>query len=211
MRKIHKRLVAAMVGFFCLTTIGTSMASYTNRISITNPFTTSGPSSAVMLENFNPDSTFLPGETVEKQPYFKNTGEADLLLRVKVTAVWKTANDSVSPPGDPFSDTDKVTKLWTDSWKEEWVKIGDYYYYSKILKKSGEAGDTTPIILEKLQLSAEVSNDKHDTDYSDRVYELSFDAEAIPADNVSAEQWKNDISEDEDADTDKLSWNNFLK
>lgn len=207
MRKTHKKLVAVIVGFFCLTTIGTSMASYTNRISITNPFTTSGPSSAVMLENFNPDSTFLPGETVEKQPYFKNMGETDLLLRVKVTAVWENAEGSIFAPGDPFSDTDKVTKLWTDSWEKEWVQIGEYYYYNKILKKSGEAGDTTPIILEKLQLSAEVSNDKHDTDYSSRIYELSFDAEAIPADKVSAEQWKNDIG----ADADKLSWNNFLK
>lgn len=207
MRKIHKKLVAATVGFFCLTTIGTSMASYTNKVNITNPFNTSGPSSAVMLENFNPDSTFLPGETVEKQPYFKNTGAADLLLRVKVTAVWKKSDDSVFEPGDPFSDTDKVTKLWTDSWEKEWVQIGEYYYYNKILKKSGEAGDTTSIILKKLQLSAEVSNDKHDTDYSDRVYELSFDAEAVPADHVSAEQWKNDIG----ADAGKLSWNSFLK
>lgn len=207
MRKIHKKLVAAMVGFFCLTTIGTSMASYTNRINITNPFNTSGPSSAVMLENFNPDSTFLPGETVEKQPYFKNTGEADLLLRVEVTAVWKNNDGSVFVPGDPFSDSDKVTKSWTDSWKNEWVQIGNYYYYNEILKKPGEAGDTTPIILEKLQLSAEVSNDKHDADYSSRVYELSFDAEAVPADRVSAEQWKEDIG----AQADKLSWNNFLK
>lgn len=207
MRKIHKKLVAVMAGFFCLTTIGTSMASYTNRVDITNPFNTSGPSSAVMLENFNPDSTFLPGETVEKQPYFKNTGEEDLLLRVKVTAVWKNSDGSEFAPGNPFNDSDQVIKLWTDSWEEEWVPIGDYYYYNKILKKSGEAGDTTPIILKKLRLSAGVSNDKHDTDYSDRLYELSFDAEAVPADKVSAEQWKNDIG----ADAYKLSWNDFLK
>lgn len=210
MRKIHKKLVAVMVGFFCLTTIGTSMASYTNKIRITNPFTTSGPSSAVMLENFSPASTFLPGETVQKQPYFKNTGEADLLLRVKITAEWKTADGiGTFTPGDPFSDDDKVIKSWTDSWNSSWIKIGDYYYYKEILEKSGSRNDKTPIILEKLQLSPTVSNDMHDTDYSDRVYELSFDAEAILANQVSAAQWKNDIGTDKGAD--ELSWKNFLK
>lgn len=189
MKRAYKKLAAILAGALCLATIGGTWAVYTNTVSIKNPFSTTS-SSAVMVENFNPDSTFLPGESVEKQPYFKNTGNMDLVVRVKVQESWKDAK------GNPAkeADTSKVTKEWTDSWMStDWIQIGDYRYYKKILKKSGtESGeDRTPVILKKLTLASDLSNDSHGVDYSGLIYELNFEAEAVQADTVSVQsQWR---------------------
>lgn len=210
MKKIHKKLVALLAGVICLAGFGTTWAHYTNVITIKNPFSTS-KSSAVLVENFHPDSTFLPGETVDKQPYFENTGDMDLVLRVKVTEGWK---DAAGKPLaiNPAPSVDAVEKLWTDSWSGDWVKGSgntDYYYYKHILNRSGDSNgkDKTPIILQGLKLSNEISNDTHDIDYSNLTYYLNFEAEAVPNDKVSVSEWKTDIG----ASAAHLDWGELVK
>ena len=198
---VEKRKIAGLLaGFICLAGIGGTFAVYGGSISITNPFTTA-VSSAVLVESYNPASTFLPGETVEKKPYFKNTGEQDLVLRVKVTEEWAPKQ----------LDTGMVEKGWTDSWKLDWVRIGDYFYYRKVLGKAGSGEDTTPVILEYLTLKAEdkVTNDYHILpDYSGGIYELRFEAQAIAATAASVTSLWWDLKDQ--AETGRLEWEGLL-
>lgn len=201
MKRTYKQLLALLVGVACMIGVSTSWAVYTHQIVITNPFETA-TSSAVLVENFNPASTFLPGETVDKNPYFKNTGDLDLVLRVKVKEAW-IKGDKALPDN---TDVSVVEKKWSSSWTNDWVKIGDYFYYKHVLKKSGESGDRTSIVLESLKLSTKISNDEHFVDYSGLIYTLNFEAEAVPADALSVSTWELSPSED----TELLEWKNLL-
>ena len=191
MKRKTIKLAVILAAFVLLTGIGGSWASYSNTVQIRNPLATE-KSGVELVENFNPNSTFLPGETVEKKPFFRNTGELDLILRVKVLENWKDSQGNPVTTNPP--DTEKVSKNWTDSWKTDWFLVGDYYYYKHVLKKSGSEGSVTEDILKSLTLSPEVSNDHHDYDYSSLVYELKFTSDAVPADSLSLESWNGQIN-----------------
>lgn len=195
-----------------LLSFGITWAYYSDIIVLANPFATSH-SGAAMVEEFNPDSSFLPGETVIKKVAFQNTGEMDIFLRVEVPPeeAWYAKGEN-EPLGGDYT-TDAVIKNWTDG---IWPKGGDtastadwsqvftdadgtkYRYYRRIL----QAGETTEDILDSITLRPDVSNDRHDIDYSDKIYKLTFNAEAVPVEELNGElsvqsQWNMDVTEGE--------------
>ena len=196
-----------------LMSFGITWAYYSDIIVLANPFATSH-SGAAMVEEFNPDSSFLPGETVIKKVAFQNTGEMDIFLRVEVPPeeAWYAKGES-EPLDEPYT-TEAVIKNWTDNiWPEggdaastnDWSQVftdadgTKYRYYRHILP----AGETTADILDSITLSTEVSNDRHAIDYSDKIYKLTFNAEAVPAEELNGElsvqsQWNMDVTEGED-------------
>lgn len=196
---------------------GATWAYYSDGQSLENPFTTPH-SGAAVVEEFDPDSSFLPGETVPKKVAFQNTGDMDLYLRVKIPP--KEGWFTPAQGGNPVQEnekllTDQVIKEWTKYWGaedtkngvwtegEEWITIGEYRYYKKILPK----GETTENILESIKLNPEVSNDRHAANYSDQIYKLTFDAEAVPVydDGQSGveEEWKVRVEQKPDG---SLKW-----
>ena len=68
MKRKPIKLAVILAAFVLLTGIGGSWASYSNTVQIRNPLATE-KSGVELVENFNPNSTFLPGETVEKKPF----------------------------------------------------------------------------------------------------------------------------------------------
>ncbi|HIT41449.1 MAG TPA: hypothetical protein IAB60_04975 [Candidatus Caccovicinus merdipullorum] len=195
-----------------LLSFGITWAYYSDIIVLANPFAT-GHSGAAMVEEFNPDSSFLPGETVIKKVAFQNTGEMDIFLRVEVPPeeAWYAKGES-EPLDEPYT-TETVIKNWKDGiWPEggdtvstaDWSQVftdadgTKYRYYRRILS----AGETTEDILDSIKLSTEVSNDRHDIDYSDKIYKLTFNAEAVPVEELNGElsvqsQWNMDVTEGE--------------
>ena len=87
------------------------------------------------------------------------------------------------------------TEFWSKSYTDENGK--SYRYYKQVLP----AGKTTDCILESISLSDEVSNDRHDVDYSDKIYKLTFHAEAVPVEEHDSalgvqSQWNMVVQED---------------
>ncbi|MCD8371034.1 MAG: BsaA family SipW-dependent biofilm matrix protein [Clostridiales bacterium] len=216
--KIFHSKKAALFGVLAvgLLSFGTTWAFYVNSSVLANPLSTAS-SGVTMVEEYNPDSSFLPGETVVKQVSFENTGDMDLLLRVEVppAEAWLTSNGEstnldtsyvlktwstawgpltgVNGDGETIYNEDGYdlsnasgqldTSYWTAPFSEENAS-GDtvyYRYYKLVLKKNGTEndGDKTGNILESIKLSPEVSNDRHADDYSNKIYELTFNAEAV--------------------------------
>ena len=197
-----------------LMSFGITWAYYSDIIVLANPFATSH-SGAAMVEEFNPDSSFLPGETVIKKVAFQNTGEMDIFLRVEVPPKEAWYAKGEKEPLDEAYRTDAVEKNWTDDiWPEggdtdytdDWSQVfmdadgTKYRYYRHILP----AGETTEDILDSIKLSTEVSNDRHDIDYSDKIYKLTFNAEAVPVEELNGElsvqsQWNMDVTKGNDS------------
>lgn len=207
-----------------LLSFGTTWAFYSDAAFLPNSLSVSH-SGAAMVEEFNPDSSFLPGETAVKKVAFENTGKMDIFLRVEVPP-----EEAWYENGQKREDlkTSYVLKNWTpgvwipeESQKEgapgyaqeetaQWTEAflaenGKYYRYYKFLLTPGAATDA---ILESVTLSPEVSNDRHADDYSDKVYKLSFNAEAVPAqeqgDSLSVQaEWGMTVSQGADG---ALTW-----
>lgn len=129
------------------------------------------------VEKFQSTEGWLPGETISKKPYFKNTGDSPLLLRIKPKEMWSKNGSTVDR-----ADTSMVQKNWTDAWNKQWKKGSDgYYYYLKVLKGGGK----TDVILSGITLKTSTSNVKTRVDYSDLIYTLDFQAESV-VDNEKA-------------------------
>lgn len=206
--KLYKRLGIALIGGICAVSISSTWAVYTDTNTIKNQLSTKH--TAVMLkEDFAQFSSFLPGETVTKKPYFENTGDRDMLLRVPkgLTQTWTSAEAALS--------TEAVKPNWSKYWITgekvediEWFAGKEYYYYKNVLKKhgSGEASETHPI-MDSLELSKEISNDDHVLDYSNAEYEITIEAEAVPADKTSVKLWEADLR---DVDLSICEWSELL-
>lgn len=70
-----------------------------------------------------------PGDETSKRVKFKNTGEADVFVRVAFSETWTGNNDSWLS-----NDNDYAALHWTSAWQDEWeLKDDGWYYYKKIL------------------------------------------------------------------------------
>lgn len=220
-----KKAVPLLALLVLASAFGITWAFYSDSKALANPLNI-GHSGAAIQEEFNPDSSFLPGEIVSKVVTFKNTGNMDIYLRVRAEPQegWYMFNgnkqveltfgkadadsDELIKDGvkHPLLDLDKVIKNW--SYGEEnvfgkgipdgksnndWIKIGDYCYYRHILTPDQVTGP----ILNSIQLSPSVSNDRHAVNYSDKIYKLDFMAEATPVVEglASVEIWGVDVEE----------------
>lgn len=183
--KLYKRLAVILAGSVMAVGFSSTWAYYSDTQSIVNPFHTTN-SSIDMVEDFNPADTILPGETIDKKPYFVNTGDTELILRLQMETYW--ADKETGKRLETLS-TDMVQLNYPESFGENWVAITtngeQYYYYTHILKGTGEDGSQTSNFLESLTLAPEVSNDEHAEDYSIGKFIVDFNAEAIQADQAS--------------------------
>lgn len=208
--KLYKRLGIALIGGICAVSVSTTWAVYTDTNTIKNQLSTKH--TAVMLkEDFVQFSSFLPGETVTKKPYFENTGARDMLIRVPIelAETWQEPEEG----SEEQLDKEKVIKNWSQYWvngkSSEWFAGEDYYYYNKILTKQGTENSKTNQIMDSLTLSTDVSNDGHEADYSNAEYEITIEAEAVPADKTSAALWAEDLR-NVDFDATGCEWSGLL-
>lgn len=188
--KWYKKLGIALAGGICAVAVSTTWAVYSETVTVKNTLSTK--QTAVRLrEDFVQFSSFLPGEKVEKKPYFENTGDRDMILRIpaKLEGRWIGQNGNERKDLDPSM----VKVNWSGSKEKDWFQAGDYLYYKNILGKSGGENNMTPPVIDSLELSKEISNDTHGLDYSGAEYELTIEAEAIPADKISAAVWEEDL------------------
>ena len=111
--KLYKRLGIALIGGICAVSVSTTWAVYTDTNTIKNQLSTKH--TAVMLkEDFVQFSSFLPGETVTKKPYFENTGARDMLIRVPIelAETWQEPEEG----SEEQLDKEKVIKNWSQYW-----------------------------------------------------------------------------------------------
>lgn len=215
LKTVSKKKIACLLSLFIMVVaFAFTWAYYSDSMALANPLGTSH-SGAAIVEEYNPSSSFLPGETVVKKVAFQNTGKMDIFLRVEVPPEegWYRS-DNNAKLNDSY-DVSKVIKNWnttvwptededeTDLWTQVYQENGKKYrYYKKILS----AGAATDQILNSITLDPSVSNDRHDLDYSDRIYKLTFCAEAVPVamqnDAYHVSLWNMTVTGSEDS----LTW-----
>lgn len=206
--KLYKRLAVILAGSAMAVGFSSTWAYYSDTQSIVNPFHTTN-SSIDMIEDFNPAETILPGETVDKKPYFVNTGDTELVLRLKMDTYWV---DKGTNRETENLKTEMVTLKYPDGFDNDWVEIPENsgtYYYTHILEGKGKDKSKTSNFLDSLTLKPEVSNDDHAANYSTGRFIVDFNAEAVQADaaSLAVSNWELTQSE---VGANKLEWENLL-
>lgn len=144
---MKKKKLSLLIGVGILTValIGGTLAWFTSKDNVTNKFTT-GSIKHEILEKFETKNetheNILPGDEINKDVWIKNTGKSDSLLRVKITPVWVDGNTETNASGQvTLNFVDSVKEYTNDITNAKWVKIGDYYYYNKVLKAENTNGN----------------------------------------------------------------------
>lgn len=155
MRKNKK--IAGVAGLAAIMVIGGTFAYFNQTMTVTNPFDT-GKYDTNVTEDFKPEDgdNWEPGAEVNKDVTVKNTGDYDVLVRVKLTEKWvnKTTSNTVAEnttglKGDA-SQVDAKDGLTTGDYsvvektlnENDWVynDADGYWYYKTNLKAKTDTG-----------------------------------------------------------------------
>ena len=167
MKKIKKHQLAAIAGLAALALITGAFAFWNQTSSIENPFDT-GKYGSMLKEDFNPNDgeNWQPGVTVDKVVTVKNTGNFDLIVRVKLDEKWaRSAGASTSDAGQVYKDSaatvggydlyevyqadagdgltaaDKSVVIKNFSASSNWIKGADGWNYYKAALPGGQSTD----------------------------------------------------------------------
>ena len=131
---MKNKKLKAIAGLVAVAVIGGSLAYFNQTMTVENPFDTNKYSSE-LVETFNPGDgdDWQPGATVNKDIQVDNTGDYDVIVRVKFDETWtrKGGNSAyVTNTGinDSTSQTDETDGLVT----------GDYSVVQKNLLNAGK-------------------------------------------------------------------------
>lgn len=184
-RKDKKKL-AAIAGVVAVALIGGSLAYWSTTLNAKNDFNT-GDYGTELVEKFKPSDgeDWQPGATVDKDVQVKNTGDQDVLVRVKFDEVWERNGDAFKEIAfDQASKEDPtkfaITNVYQQA-KEDGLTAGDdtvvkkqlllgtdwklgsdgWYYYTKNLP----ADTITGKLLDSVTLASDADMGKYLTTY----------------------------------------------
>lgn len=175
-----KRKIAALGGLAALAAVGGTWAYFNQTAAITNPFHTEGGYATSVIEHFNPadGQEWKPGVKVDKDVIASNTGDADVLVRVKMDEKWTLAKGGTkeigSDKGTKFTvprqanptdgqtdEDDTVVEKTIDDTK--WtLKEDGYWYYNTRLA----AGKDSEPLLSDVTLIQDVDMGKYTNTYA---------------------------------------------
>ncbi|MGM9974042.1 MAG: hypothetical protein ACI33K_08385 [Clostridiaceae bacterium] len=199
-RKGQKVALVAVVMAAAVAALAGSYAWLTAEADVTNLFTTGDKNyDGVILERVNNevdftvyrksnsenpnvvlvDNAFKPGDTNKKEVKFKNTGDYDSMLRIKLTPEveqWFAQEEKFKPIHNSLdkvpagNDGPIIIENWNgpsfsykgegDNWK--YNEQDGYYYYKHIFNVAEE----TPLILKSISFSGQAGNEHQKINYS---------------------------------------------
>ena len=142
--------------------IAGSFAYWNQTHTVENPFNTGEKYSSTVIEDFNPEEgeDWQPGVEVNKAVQVANTGDQDLIIRVKLDEKWVRVGETnpykelkaevdgdkiytayQANPTDGLVVADDSVVLKHLSSSANWVKGNDGWYYYKVNLKEGETTD----------------------------------------------------------------------
>ncbi|SHJ30976.1 BsaA family SipW-dependent biofilm matrix protein [Hespellia stercorisuis] len=162
---MRNKKLAAVTGVAAIAIIGGSLAYFNQSMTVENPFDTSKYATE-LVEDFHPGDgdNWEPGSEVNKDIEIQNTGDYDVITRVKFDETWTRKDGTVAYVdntgiNNTTSQTDPADGLTTDDYSvvaknlinsSDWFynESDGYYYYLKPVK----AGENTGKFLDSVTL-----------------------------------------------------------
>lgn len=176
---MNKKIIGVL-GLASVALVGGTFAYFTQTSTIDNPFNTA-KYSTVVTEEFHPEDgdKWTPGAEVNKDLYVENTGDRDVVVRVKYEEFWNRNSAEIksldskqtmaevhqADPKDGLIDADDsvVHKIFAPGTEGKWSELqedGYYYYLTKLAPNS-----STGKFLDKVRLDDEADMGKMMTQY----------------------------------------------
>lgn len=151
--------------------IGTTGAVIRHQMSLSNQIKT--PTVNVTVEE-NIEGKPKNG-VKQKEVSFKNTGTADVFLRMAYAEMWSYTDGTAAPVILPNRDSDAMAEIsWDKEWNTHWYDGEDgWYYYRRVLKPDEST--------EPVTVSVTFPANYADARYAAADYELHFQTEAVQA------------------------------
>ena len=137
----NKKTLLGILAITLFVTIAGTLAYFTDTVNIDNLFTTAD-FNVEAIEEFISPTKWKPGDETAKVVTFKNNGDIDAKVRVKLEEEWTDSNGAGLPLTQDGNKIALINFVNTSSW----VKSGEYYYYTGTLSKN----DVTPAIIDKV-------------------------------------------------------------
>jgi len=157
-----KKMMGAISALVAIAILAGSYAYWNQTHAVENPFNTGKKYGSTVIENFKPEDgkDWQPGVEVEKGVQVANTGDQDLIVRVKLDEKWVRVNEtnaykalSSETDGDKIynanqvsaddglvaADDSVVVKHLSNSSK--WINGGDGWWYYTVNLAEGETTD----------------------------------------------------------------------
>ena len=145
MRPVTRK--TALAGAAALAVIGTTLAYYNQTLEVKNELGTKRYSSE-LVEKFTPDDGIEPGSEINKDVAVKNTGDYDLVARIRYEDIWDgeeqpSTSGTLANKAYVTGDTiltygpEKVAKLLDATEGTKWELAADGYYYCKEIIPAG--------------------------------------------------------------------------
>lgn len=169
--KTRKTSIIALVALLVVALVGTTIAYWSQKSTIENPFSTGEQYGSTIVEKFTPKDgeDWLPGVKVPKSVTVSNDGDTDILVRAKLTETWtrKSGGDAyIKLEGAPVynpGQTNKTDGLTTDdqsvvqknfAHNDKWTEpqADGWCYYKTNLTK----GTSTAPWLESVELVKDI-------------------------------------------------------
>lgn len=172
---MKNKKLKAVVGLMAVAVIGGSLAYFNQTMTVENPFDTNKYESE-MVEHFKPTDgdNWQPGATVNKDIQVNNTGDYDVIVRVKFDETWArkgsnsayvtntgikdSATQTSASDGLVDGDYSVVKKNLSNADKWFYNENDGYYYYLGNLK----AGQNTGTFLDSVKLIDDADMGKYD-------------------------------------------------
>lgn len=170
---MRNKKTIAIAGITAIMVIGGTWAYFSQSSTINNPFST-GKYGNIVVEDFKPEDgeDWQPGATVNKDIEVQNTGDYDLLVRVKFDENWYD-KDTTNPrktlegmnvgtyqesatDGEVTNDASVVSKTLAN--EDKWVYKEGYWYYKTNLTK----GTSTDKFLDSVTLLEDADMGKYE-------------------------------------------------
>lgn len=178
-----KKKVIGVAGLAAVALIGGTFAYFSQQTTIDNPFNTARYGT-IVTEDFNPEDgeKWEPGANVNKDLYVDNTGDREIVVRVKFEDHWKRDNIEFKvatgsnakevaqdDPKDGLVEKDKsvVHKNFASDWETKWTFNPEdgYYYYNQKLTGQGTDGASTGLFLDSVTLDKDTDMGAIGTQY----------------------------------------------
>lgn len=189
MKKINIKPIIFIILIVVVFLIGSSYAYYYSEVSLPNQFRTMTYDIVLEEEFYNEWGTKKVKITN------KESTSTPVVLRINYNEIWShEENGHYLTLSNKVNGVDTVTKEWTDEFINDFIEDEDgWYYYNKVL-----GPEESVLILSSIELNIDtiLSSEYEDKYFSnDYSYELSFNYEAIQADEDAVKEiWDKDIT-----------------
>ncbi len=143
--------VIGAIGVAFLIGISGTYAYFSDFFTINNEFTVNSTYGVDLIEKFESPTNWTPGQEVTKEVSVKNNGNINAVVRLSINEQWLSGTEELSL----VNDNNEKFAIINFPNLNSWIKIGDYYYYNKVLKPN----DETNLFIDKVTLNENVGDE----------------------------------------------------